>query len=121
MTTVGHPGRHRIGKTYWTRSCLGLGRGNDLEDVGPVEVLVCIAGLGGVAAVGIHDESVIRMDKPDKGEALSSAAGRAQGVEGTREAIDRTSLCRQCDGRSPGAPGGDGWSLNGYGAHCIVE
>lgn len=63
MTAAGHPRGYGVAKAYRAGCCLRLGRGDDLEHVGPVEVLVRIGRLGGVVTRRRDYEAVIGMDK----------------------------------------------------------
>lgn len=63
MTAVRHPWRHGIGEANRAGCRLGFGRGDDLEDIGPVEMLVGVAGQWSIASVRVDDESIVGMDE----------------------------------------------------------
>lgn len=65
MTAASHARGDGVAETYGAGRCLGFGRGNDLEHVGPVEVLIGVDSLSAIIARWRDYEAIIGMNKPD--------------------------------------------------------
>ena len=87
MTASGHSRGDGFRKADGTGSRLGFGRGNDLEDVCPVDMIVGIGGLGGIRAGRRNDESVISVNEPGFVDGVVPGAGSPGRVTPCRSVI----------------------------------